>query len=362
MQHKENRTYKIIGLMSGTSLDGLDICYAKFSFKAEKWEYEILNTQVVNYSGLLLEKLKTAAKLSGLDLFLLDKELGLFYGKSVNDFISKNAISKTDIDAIASHGQTIFHQPEIGFTCQIGCGETIAAETGIQTINDFRKKDVLNGGQGAPLVPIGDKLLFSKQADAFLNIGGFANFSKIHEDDSVTAFDICPANIVINYFARSLGLEYDKNGIIASENEVNNSLFEMLNEIPTYSETQPTSLGIEWIEKEFFTNFYLSKSSDKENLSTVTEHAAFQIAKRLNEHDCNSVFITGGGAKNSYLISRIQHYFNGRIVIPDEETIDFKEALIFAFLGVLFLENIPNCLPSVTGAHKAVVGGVMHTY
>lgn len=359
MQHKEGRSYKIIGLMSGTSLDGLDICYSKFSFKSGKWEYEIMSTKTVNYSDFLLKKLKNATKLSGLDLFLLDKELGMFFGKSVNDFISENGISKTDIDAIASHGQTIFHQPEIGFTCQIGCGETIAVETGIDTINDFRKKDVLNGGQGAPLVPIGDKLLFSQQADAFLNIGGFANFSKIN-DDSVTAFDICPANIVINHFARSIGLEYDKDGIVASENKINDSLLEMLNAIETYTEKQPVSLGVEWVEKEFLTKINLSNSLSRQNISTVTEHAAFQIAKRLNENNCNSVFITGGGAKNSYLISRIKHYFNGKIVIPDEETIDFKEALIFAFLGVLFLENSPNCLPSVTGARKAVVGGVMH--
>lgn len=360
MQHKEGRSYKIIGLMSGTSLDGLDICCVKFSFESGKWEYEILNAQTISYPDVLLEKLKTATKLSGLDLFLLDKELGMFYGKSVNDFISKNGISKAGITAIASHGQTIFHQPEIGFTCQIGCGESIAVETGIDTINDFRKKDVLTGGQGAPLVPIGDKLLFSEQADAFLNIGGFANFSKINANDSVTASDICPANIVINHFARSIGLEYDKDGIIASENEVDELLFERLNQIPTYSEKQPTSLGVEWVEKEFFTKFNLSDNLDLINISTVTEHAAFQIAKRLHENNCESVFVTGGGAKNNYLISRIKHYFKGKIIIPTEQTIDFKEALIFAFLGVLFLENIPNCISSVTGARKAVVGGVMH--
>jgi anhydro-N-acetylmuramic acid kinase len=360
MQHKERRSYKIIGLMSGTSLDGLDICFVKFSLASDNWEYEILNSKTVNYPDLLLEKLKIATKLSGLDLFLLDKEIGIFYGESINDFISKNNISKTDIDAIASHGQTIFHQPEIGFTCQIGCGETIAVETGINTINDFRKKDVLNRGQGAPLVPIGDKLLFSKHADAFLNIGGFANFSKINDDGSVTAFDICPANIVINHFARALGLDYDKDGLIASQNAVNHSLFQKLNEIQTYSEKQPTSLGVEWTEKELFSLIISSDSLCESSISTVTEHAAFQISRRLQENNCKSVFVTGGGAKNKYLISRIRYYFNGEIVIPDEKIIDFKEALIFAFLGVLFLEDIPNCIPSVTGASRAVVGGVMH--
>lgn len=346
--------------MSGTSLDGLDICYAKFVYQSSKWHYEILNTKMVSYPTILLEKLTTAANLSGLDLFLLDKELGVFFGKSVNEFISENAILKSEIDAVASHGQTIFHQPNIGFTCQIGCGESIAVETEIDTINDFRKKDVLNGGQGAPLVPIGDKLLFSHQADAFLNIGGFANFSKINSDDSVTAYDICPANSIVNHLTRQMDLEYDKDGSIASENKVNDVLLEKLNTIQTYSEKQPTSLGWEWVEKQILPLLNTASISLNEKIATVTEHSAFQIAKRLNENKCQSVFITGGGAKNKFLIRRIEHHFNGRIVIPNEETIDFKEALIFAFLGVLFLENIPNCLPSVTGGKKAVIGGVMH--
>lgn len=358
MQEQDFSSYKIIGLMSGTSLDGLDICYAEFSRKQSEWSYKIIQTKAVDYPVLLLNQLKIATQLSGLDLFLLDQELGSFYGKAVNEFIAEFKLNKLEIDVIASHGQTIFHQPEKKLTVQIGCGASIASETGIDVINDFRKKDVLHGGQGAPLVPIGDKLLFSSYAQSFLNIGGFANFSVLNDNDSVTAFDICPVNIVLNYYTRQLGLEFDKNGSVASKNETNTDLLSELNSLKIYSEKQPKSLGWEWVEEKMLPLIEKYDVSIESTIATVTEHAAFQIAKRLNEAGCSSVFVTGGGAKNAFLIARIKHYFNGEISIPSVETIDFKEALIFGFLGALNLEGIANCIPSVTGADKAVVGGV----
>lgn len=360
MQYKERSSYNLIGLMSGTSLDGLDICYANFQFTENKWSYNVLHTETVTYPEVLLNQLKNAMNLSGLDLFLLDKQVGDFYGKSINQFIEKNQLDKSTIDAIASHGQTIFHQPEKGLTVQIGCGESIAVTTGIKTINDFRKKDVLYGGQGAPLVPIGDLLLFSKNADAFLNIGGFANFSKLQVDGSVLAHDICPANIIINYFTRKIGLEYDKDGEIASKGSIDQELLNQLNELDLYYQKQPQSLGWEWIEKEMLPLLLRSTCSIEDKIATVTEHAAIQISNRLNASSSKSVFITGGGAKNHFLVNQIKTYFQGDVIIPPITIIDFKEALIFAFLGVLFLENQPNCVPSVTGASKAVVGGVLH--
>ncbi|HLU87704.1 MAG TPA: anhydro-N-acetylmuramic acid kinase, partial [Taishania sp.] len=282
MQYKERSSYNLIGLMSGTSLDGLDICYANFQFTENKWSYNVLHTETVTYPEVLLNQLKNAMNLSGLDLFLLDKQVGDFYGKSINQFIEKNQLDKSTIDAIASHGQTIFHQPEKGLTVQIGCGESIAVTTGIKTINDFRKKDVLYGGQGAPLVPIGDLLLFSKNADAFLNIGGFANFSKLQVDGSVLAHDICPANILINYFTRQLGLEYDKDGEIASKGSIDQELLNQLNELDLYYQKQPQSLGWEWIEKEMLPLLLRSTCSIEDKIATVTEHAAIQISNRLN--------------------------------------------------------------------------------
>jgi len=360
MQVKDFLHYELIGLMSGTSLDGVDICHVDFFYKNNKWSYKIHNARTQVYPAHLLKQLKNAVNLSGLELFSLDQQLGVFFGECINNFIADFSIQKNAITAIASHGHTVFHQPDKGLTVQIGCGESIAYTTGINTINDFRTKDVLHGGQGAPLVPIGDQLLFSEQADAFLNIGGFANFSVLNTDATVTAFDICPANIIINYFTRQLGLEYDKDGTIASAQTPDDALLNLLNEIDAYNQPQPPSLGWEWIEQVILPVYEHQPVSIEVKIATATEHAAFQIARRLNEYHCKSVFITGGGTKNTFLISRIEHYFNGKIVIPDEETIDFKEALIFAFLGVLHLENIPNCLPSVTGASKAVVGGVMH--
>ncbi len=360
MQYKDDVSCQIIGLMSGTSLDGLDICYATFTQSSGKWNHQIIHAQTLSYPEELLQQLKNAPQLPGIELCLLDRNLGIFFGKAVNEFISGFRINRDEIDAIASHGHTVFHQPDKGLTVQIGCGASIAHETGIRTINDFRKKDVVNGGQGAPLVPIGDQLLFSQYVDAFLNIGGFANFSKMHPDDTVTAFDICPANIIINHFSRQLGKEYDKNGETAACHTVNDSLFKALNSLEIYAERQPKSLGWEWVEGSMLPLFERMEMPVEAKIATATEHAAFQIAKRLDENDCNAVFVTGGGAKNDFLIQRIKHYFNGNIIIPDVETIDFKEALIFGFLGALYLENIPNCLPSVTGATKAVVGGVLH--
>mgnify|MGYP000963239071 CR=1 FL=1 len=360
MQHKQDLSYNLIGLMSGTSLDGLDICNVTFSRINNNWTHEIIHCRTITYPKNIFNKLKKSFSLSGIELLFLDKELGDFFGNSVNDFIEYYKIEKATIDAIASHGHTIFHQPDKGLTVQIGCGTSINAITGIKTINDFRKKDVVFGGQGAPLVPIGDQLLFAQFADSFLNIGGFANFSKLKNDNSITAFDICPANIVINHFTREIGQEFDRDGKIASSNEIDYSLLEKLNNIPIYKDTRPSSLGLEWVENHFYTVLNSTNTSTETNIATITEHIAIQIANRLNASESKNVFITGGGAKNLFLIERIKTHFNGTVTIPSEQTIDFKEALIFAFLGVLFLENIPNCLPSVTGARKSVVGGVLH--
>jgi anhydro-N-acetylmuramic acid kinase len=355
-----NRTFKIIGLMSGTSLDGLDICYARFVKNEDGWLFNILNTRWVAYPDFLLNNLKKATQLSGYELILLDKKLGQFYAQSVLDFIADFEINQSEIDAIASHGQTIFHQPEIQFTCQIGCGETIATISEIPTINDFRKKDVINGGQGAPLVPIGDLHLFSSQADTFLNIGGFANLSKITAKNDLSAFDICPVNIVLNLFSQQLGMPYDKDGDFASKGVINELLLAELNNLNVYQEKAPHSLAWEWVEGNVLSLIANYSISPSDVLATYTEHAAYQIAKRLNQSNSSKVLVTGGGAKNTYLISRITRYFNGEISIPSEEIIDFKEALIFGFLGALYLSEEPNCLPSVTGAKKAVIGGVYH--
>ncbi len=352
-------TFKMIGLMSGTSLDGVDIIHVTLTKKNEKsWDFSIISAETFPFETLLLDRLHQATSLSGSQLMNLDHDLGVFFGEIIQQFIRKNGIDTTQVDAIASHGQTIFHQPTKGYTTQIGNPAVIAVRTGIQTIGDFRTKDVLYGGQGAPLVPIGDLLLFQSIADGFLNIGGFANISYL-KNDEMLAYDICPANLPLNLLSRSRNLEYDKNGALAQSGELNYFLLDLLNSLEYYTAPAPKSLGTEWLDQHFLPLLKLDKDIEN-NLATVVEHIAVQIAQALNQNSIKRVLITGGGAKNNFLIERLKRYYSGEIVAVSSQLVDFKEALIFALLGALHLNNEPNCLPQVTGARKAVCGGVLH--
>jgi anhydro-N-acetylmuramic acid kinase len=351
--------YEIIGLMSGTSLDGLDIAHVKFNFhNDESVGFELLNAETITFSESIHQKLNAATTSSISAILQTDKELGVFFADSVNNFISRHGIDKSKIDAIASHGQTLFHQPENGFTYQIGCGSSLAYHTQIPVINDFRTRDVIAGGNGAPLVPIGDFMLFEKEASAFLNIGGFCNIS-FRMDSEIIAFDCCPGNLPLNKLVNSKGLSYDANGEIAASGSINFFLLDMLNSLDYYHHSGPKSLGTEWLEEKFYPLLKFDKEIEN-NLCTVVEHIAYQISSILNENKLESVFITGGGVKNNFLIDRLSHHYNGKIIIPEQDIIDFKEAIIFGLLGSLYLENKPNNVPTVTGASKPVVGGVFH--
>lgn len=352
-------SYHLIGLMSGTSLDGVDLVHTRLSRnEAVSWSFEILHAHTFAFTETLLDQLHALSSLAGSQLMQLDHDLGSFFADCILEFIATNGIQKDQIDAIATHGQTVFHQPAKGFTTQIGNPAVIAVRTGIPTIGDFRTKDVLYGGQGAPLVPIGDTYLFSGEAEAFLNIGGFANISFV-ENGVVKAFDVCPGNLPLNQLARAKGMNYDKDGLLAGKGELNYFLLDLLNSLEFYTLDAPKSLGIEWLENHFYPLLKFDKDIEN-NLATVVEHIAIQIAKTLEDHQLGSVMITGGGAKNPFLIERLQRYYKGKIVLPSEEIIDFKEALIFSLLGALYLEKEPNCLASVTGASKNVCGGVLH--
>ena len=352
------KNIKIIGLMSGTSLDGLDIAHVAFDFSTALPTFDLLHSETLPYSDEILTKLNLAKTFSVTEMLMLDKEIGYFYALKVLDFIEKNKIDSKTISAIASHGQTIFHQPENGFTQQIGCGSTLAFLTGIPVINDFRSLDVIAGGQGAPLVPIGDFLLFSDKAEAFLNIGGFVNIS-FKKGNEITAFDICPGNLPLNKFAEILGFTYDKNGEIAKIGKLDDSLLKELNKNNYYSLTAPKSLGTEWLEKQFYT-LIREELSPENLLRTITEHIAIQISAVLNDQQLNSVFITGGGAHNNFLIECLKQHYSGNIIIPKEEVIDFKEAIVFAFLGARYLRNEPTTISSVTGAKLSLCTGVFH--
>jgi anhydro-N-acetylmuramic acid kinase len=353
------KVYRIIGLMSGTSLDGVDIVYVEITKdQANCWDFKLIHGETIPYSDSMEEALRNAVSFPATKLLDLDNSLGCYFGEVVNDFIQKHKINRDEVDFISSHGHTIFHQPEKGLTLQIGSGICLSIESKLKVIANFRQKDVALGGQGAPLVPVGDKLLFANKAEAFLNIGGFANIS-FDKEGVTSAFDICPGNLVLNKLTQTIGLKFDEGGNIARGGELNFFLLDLLNNLPYYKLEKPKSLGVEWLQSEF----YPLIKSDKEvasNLRTLVEHVAFQIAQVLNVEEVGSVLITGGGAFNTFLIERIQHYYEGKVLVPDADVVNFKEAIVFAFLGVLFEENIPNCLSSVTGAIRDSVGGVVY--
>ena len=347
-------TFHALGLMSGTSLDGLDICYASFE-KDEfgKWNFQILNASTFPYSETWENKLRNAIHLSAEAIFELNAEYGFYLGEKIKEFIKKYSL--TNIDFISSHGHTVFHQPQKKFTVQIGDGRAIKLLTDIPVIYDFRSQDVLMGGNGAPLVPIGDELLFS-EFDACLNIGGFSNIS-FKENGKRIAFDICPVNIVLNDFAKQLGKEYDENGDLARNGIINDELLSALNSIEYYQQNPPKSLGMEWVSKNILPKF--KNESPVMILATFTEHAAIQIANIFNQYQIKKVLFTGGGTYNSFLVESLKTKTETEIIIPEKELIDFKEALIFAFMGVLRMTNENNVLSSATGSSRDHCSGII---
>lgn len=332
-----------IGLMSGSSLDGLDLALVSFTSDEGRYTYRIKGAVTLPYPEPWKSKLTKAFLSKPEELKPLDLEYGAFLGQQVKQFVEQQGITP---DFVASHGHTVFHQPDRHFTLQIGDGQALANHCGLLTINDFRSEDVSKGGQGAPLVPIGDRLLFGEY-DICLNIGGIANLSYECMDKRI-AYDICIANQALNWLAQREGLNYDKDGMMARNGTLDSTLLDMLNNHAFYHQQPPKSLG-----REFFETFQrplLESYDTPEALSTFTEHIAMQIAQSTAHLNEGKMLITGGGALNTYLVERIQHHTKHQVVIPDRQTIDYKEALIFALLGLLRLEGHTNVLCSVTGA------------
>jgi anhydro-N-acetylmuramic acid kinase len=355
----QNSTYKIIGLMSGTSLDGLDIALCEFTGSGKSWKHSIIKGITLPYPNELKAILSNVQYGSAQDLAQTDAFFGRYCGKAVKLFLEQ---TNTSADFIASHGHTIFHQPNAGYTYQIGNGAYLSAEAGLPVISDFRTMDVGLGGQGAPLVPIGDALLFH-QYRFCLNLGGISNISFDHEGKRI-AFDISPVNLVLNFLAGKLGKSYDPEGSIARTGKVNDELLRQLNALNYYQQPAPKSLGKEWLDTNIFPLLESSKLSTEDLLCTFTHHTAFQIARvvRATSNPSGDLLITGGGAYNTYLIESLRAYCPDevRLVVPDEYTLQFKEALIFAFLGLLRKENMVNALSSVTGASKDSIGGAVY--
>ncbi len=350
--HLLNNKVLVIGAMSGTSLDGLDLAACEFELIGGRWIFNIVEAETLPYSGEWINNLKNGQTFTGEEFLLLHNLYGKYLGKKIAEFLSKYKLSP---QLIASHGHTLFHQPEKAFTFQIGNGAEIFAETGIQVVADFRTTDVALGGQGAPLVPVGDRLLFADY-DYCLNLGGFANVSYDDAGRRI-AFDNCPINFVLNVFANKKGLPFDNSGDLGRSGQLNKSLLTQLNQLDYYKMEAPKSLGREWVENTFNRVVGSYSISDIDKMRTVYEHAAIQIAKVFTPQ--SKVLITGGGAFNTFLIERIAYYSKAELVIPENKLINFKEALIFAFLGMLRSRGEINCLASVTGAKRDSSSGII---
>lgn len=339
-----------IGLMSGSSLDGVDLALVKFQYENGKYGFNILQSTTLPYSAEWENLLSEAFHQKPEDLTGLDKAYGEYLGRQVLRFMQDNDIIP---NFVASHGHTIFHKPEEHYTLQIGDGQALANACGLKVINDFRSEDVSKGGQGAPLVPIGDKLLFSEY-EACLNIGGIANVSYDQNGQRI-AYDICIANQALNYLANQKGLKYDKDGLLARNGAIDEALLAALNSNAFFKQKAPKSLGREFFEAE---QKHLFKGKDiSDLLATFTEHIAMQIEESLKALPKGKLLITGGGALNKYLVERIQHHTIHQVVIPEKQIIEYKEALVFAFLGLLKLEGKTNVLCSVTGAESDSCSG-----
>jgi len=350
------KNFFVIGVMSGTSLDGIDLAYIHFTLSDDRYNYSILKAQTVSYSTAWVNKLKNAIQFSDSDLIALNKEYSLNLSTIISNFISVNKIEK--LDFIGSHGHTIKHRPELGYTLQIGNLPEIKEHLLYPIVCDFRVQDVMLGGQGAPLVPIGDALLFGAY-DYCLNLGGFSNVSFNIEGKRI-AFDLSPVNTVLNFYSNKLELPFDNKGLIARSGILNIKLLDQLNNLDFYNKTYPKSLGLEFVQSTIIPLIEGYDISIENKLRTFTEHVAFQIVKGLPTVS-GKLLITGGGAYNDFLIELIEKQANKlQIIIPDSLTIEFKEALIFGFLALLKYQNKINVLASVTGAKHDHSSGVIY--
>ncbi|MEX2591631.1 MAG: anhydro-N-acetylmuramic acid kinase [Anditalea sp.] len=354
-------TYKMIGLMSGTSGDGLDIAFCEFD-KQEKWTFNIPMAETIPFPLSLEESLANSYLLAGEELTFLDMLFGKWMGKEVKSFCEKNQLKP---HAIASHGHTVFHQPGKGFSLQIGNGWGLHQTSGFPVINDFRSLDVLLGGQGAPLVPVGDRLLFGAY-DFCLNLGGIANIS-METNNGRKAFDISPFNLLLNHFAKKKGRSFDDKGDLAKTGMIIPGLLQDLENFHFYQQPGAKSLGREIINQEYLPLLTTYEDSIENILATLVEHFSLQISKvalRNLSASPNTLLVTGGGAYHQFFLKRLAYQCGERvkIIIPDNQIIDFKEALIFGFLGILRMRNEYNCLSSVTGASRDNSGGTLYGF
>jgi anhydro-N-acetylmuramic acid kinase len=333
--------------MSGTSLDGLDICFVSFK-KSNYSKYNIINSKTYRYNEKWIEKLKKSIFLNKQELKKIDIEYGTLISNYLKEFISEFSIDK--IDLISSHGHTVFHEPNKGKTLQIGDGKTINKIIKTDVVCDFRTQDVKYKGQGAPLVPIGDLDLFSNYKFC-LNLGGFSNVS-IKDNNKIKAFDICPVNTVLNHYSKKMGYTFDQDGVLSKKGTVNLDLLNQLNQMSFYNKSGPKSLGIEFVKSKVIPLIDSHILNPKDILRTYIEHISDQISKSIGSYFNDRILISGGGTYNNTLIDSIKTKVKSKVIVPDSQIIDYKEALIFAYMGLLKSKEKINCLKSVTGAIK----------
>lgn len=357
--------YKAIGIMSGSSLDGLDMVYVQFHETGGKWTYDLQYSHCFNYSSEWRRQLESAINLSALEYQLLHTAYGYYIGQKVNEFIETNGLHHK-VDMVASHGHTTFHLPGQRTTSQIGDGAAIAAETGLPVISDLRALDVALGGQGAPIVPVGEKLLLGNYS-YFLNLGGIANLS-VNNPEKYLAFDVCPANRVLNMLVREMGKEFDESGAIAATGTVHPPLLDELNGLEYYSMASPKSLSNDFGTDVVYPMIQQFDLSTQDELRTFTEHIALQIKGAIASVTTpvpigdKMLLVTGGGTFNHFLVERISEHLkedNVAVAVPEEKLVNYKEALIMALLGVLRWREEYNVLSSVTGAIKNSINGAL---
>lgn len=358
--------YSAIGLMSGSSLDGIDLVYCQFEEEGGQWKYEIVHSDFTPYPNKWKLRLRNLVLQNAITYLKTHTFYGHYLGEVINEFIKKYDLADK-VDFIASHGQTIFHQPDNLLTSQIGDGAAIASKTHLPVICNFRNTDVALRGQGAPIVPVGDRHLFADYR-LCLNLGGIANISCKVSPAYIIAYDICANNLILNRLAGRLQLEYDEDGKHAAQGVVHEELLEELNNSWYYKKEYPKSLSGGWVNKVIIPIFKRFRMSPQDHLRTAVEHIAYQIGqdiKRIYQHEQirnhqDKMLVTGGGAFNKFLIQRLAQHSPVDLVIPDSQTIEFKEALIMAFVGALRIRQEPNCLKSVTGADYDNIGGAIY--
>jgi anhydro-N-acetylmuramic acid kinase len=352
MEVRERDQFEVIGVMSGSSLDGLDLAWVELVHDAGDWSFNIREALTVPYDRHFQQRLQDAMHGSALELARLHRDLGDLIGTACAELLAGRKV-----DLISSHGHTLFHRPEEGLTMQVGCGAQIAAVSGITTVCDFRTMDVALGGQGAPLVPLGERLLFPEHR-AFLNIGGICNIA-LHAAERVVGYDVCIGNQALNELAGEAGMPYDAEGAMARTGRVDAALVAALNALPFHQQPPPRSLGRDWYGTAVRPHIVDQRLAVEDRLASVVEHIAQQASFALKDAT-GPVLVTGGGAHNTYLLERLQAVCGAALEVPDARTVDYKEALIFALLGVLRLRGQATALSSVTGAARDGVGGAVY--